>query len=67
MSIARMIPLALVLAGGMLLVDAARPAQEAQAVAWEWFISPDEVYCEGCCSPRMLCCSNPHPCRVEPI
>lgn len=54
-------------AGALLLGEAAaRPAQEARADNWNWYISPDVVYCEGCCTPGLLCCTSAQRCRVSP-
>ena len=56
-----------VLAGALLLGEAAvRPSREARADDWNWYISPDVVYCEGCCTPGLLCCVSPDRCRVSP-
>lgn len=55
------------LAAVMLLGEAAaRPAQLAEAAKWEWYIGNDDVYCEGCCTPGLLCCSSELPCRISP-
>lgn len=63
----RMIGAGLVLAAGMVLGEAAlRPSQVAQADDWEWYISNQDVYCEGCCSPGLLCCKVNFACRVQP-
>jgi hypothetical protein len=54
------------LACGMLAGEAAlRPAQEAHADDWQYYISPQQVYCEGCCAGgSVLCCSAPHRCSA---
>lgn len=54
-------------ASTLLLGDAAaRPSQQAQAAEWNWYVSPDVIYCEGCCTEGLLCCYDSRPCRITP-
>lgn len=57
-----------VIAGGLLLGEAAvRPAQEAQADNWEYWLSPTWTGCMGCCSGGpVLCCTASEKCRIQP-
>ena len=63
----RLLPATLAIAGGLILGEAAvRPSQEAQADNWQYWMSPDGVWCEGCCSGGpVLCCSSAYPCRID--
>lgn len=60
------LPMPVIVCGLLLGEAAVRPAQVARADQWEWYISPDDVYCEGCCTPGLLCCSSSLPCRIAP-
>ncbi len=64
--ISRLVPATLALAGGLLFAEAMiRPAQEAQADAWEFYVSPQQTGCEGCCSGGpVLCCTSSAKCRL---
>ena len=63
----RLLPATLAIAGGLIFGEAAvRPSQEAQADNWQYWISPEGSWCEGCCSGgTVLCCPSNNPCRIE--
>ncbi len=63
----RLLPATLVIAGGLILGEAAvRPAQEAQADNWQYYLSPHATHCEGCCSGGpVLCCAASEKCRIQ--
>lgn len=67
MKIPRMLLAVPLIASTLLLGDAAaRPSQQAEADDWNWYISPQVIYCEGCCKGGLLCCSDSRPCRITP-
>lgn len=49
----RLLPATLAIAAGLIFGEAAvRSSQEAQADNWEYVLSPQGSWCEGCCSGR---------------
>ena len=66
MRTSRLLAATLALAVGLIFAEAAtRPAQEAHADSWEYYISPQETGCEGCCSGGpVLCCASSSKCRI---
>lgn len=67
MRISKLVPAAFVIAGALVLGEAAlRPAQQAHADEWQFFVTPQQAYCEGCCGGgNLICCSLPQKCRHE--
>jgi len=63
----RLLPAILALAAGLVLGEAVlRPAQEAHADDWQYYISPQQIYCEGCCAGGpVLCCAAAEKCRIQ--
>lgn len=64
----RKLGLAAVIVAGLTLGEAGvRDEQTAEADTWELWISPQEMWCEGCCPSGQLCCEVNHACRVTPV
>lgn len=44
-----------------------KPDKAVYADSWQFYASPVQEYCEGCCGGgNLLCCSSAQRCRIYP-